>query len=86
MEFVNFLRDYISRCPNTLIEPICTILLNPCIHSTDFNFIKKNLLNPHISSPLLLDQYKYIIAVYELSRLPPPQLTKEITDIKNDHF
>ena len=86
MEFITFLRNYISRCPNTLIEPICSILLNPCIHSTDFNFIKKNLLNPHLSSPLLLDQYKYIIAVYELARLPPPQLTKEITDIKNEHF
>ena len=87
MEFVNFLRNYISRCPDTLIEPICTILLNPCIHSTDFTFIKKNLLNPHIASPLLLGQYTYIIAVYELSLLPPPKkLKREITDIKNDHF
>lgn len=86
MDFVTFLRNYISRCPNTLIEPICSILLNPCIHSTDFNFIKKNLLNPHISTPLLLEQYTYIIAVYELSRLPPPQLTKDLTDIKNEHF
>jgi len=86
MEFITFLRNYISRCPNTLIEPICSILLNPCIHSTDFNFIKKNLLNPHISTTLLLEQYKYIIAVYELSLLPPPQLTKDLTDIKNEHF
>ncbi len=86
MDFVTFLRNYISRCPNTLIEPICSILLNPCIHSTDFNFIKKNLLNPHISTTLLLEQYKYIIAVYELSLLPPPQLTKDLTDIKNEHF
>jgi len=86
MQFVNFLRDYIGRCPDTLIQPICSIFLNPCIHSKDFNFIKKNLLNPHISSPLLLDQYTYIIAVYELSLLPPPQLSRELTDIKNDHF
>ena len=87
MDFCLFLRDYISRCPNTLIEPICSILLNPCIHSTDFNFIKKNLLNPHIASQLLIDQYKYIIAVYELSLLPPPKkLKRDLTDIKNEHF
>ena len=48
--------------------------------------IKKNLLNPHLYTTLLLDQYSYIISVYELSLLPQPQVRREITDIKNDHF
>lgn len=86
MDFVNFLRGYINKCPDTLIQPICTILLNPVIHSDDFTFIKKNLLNPHLSTRLVLEQYSYIISVYELSLLPQPQVRREITDIKNDHF
>ena len=83
MDFVNFLRGYINECHDTLIQPICTILLNPLIHSDDFKFIKK-LLNPHLCTTLVLEQYNYIISVYELSLLPQPQVRREITYIKND--
>ena len=85
MDFVLFLRNYINTCDDTLVQPICCILLDPVIHSKSFKVIKNTLLNPHLYSKLLIDQYTYIIAVFELSKLPPPQLQRQ-TDLKNDYY
>ena len=86
MDFYIFLRSYLARCPPQLVKPVCSILLDPIMDTGDYEQIKYKLLHPALYNKQLSDNYFYIINVYEMSLYPPPKLTREMTDVKNDHF